>query len=1449
MGLAMKKLTQSRSSIVRRKGTSHVRFARLRGLLVTSGVVCAASGLLWPETARAQLAGASTKPLPDVLLLVDTSGSMERMPDGTLPSASAPCNPGFPTSANRWGMLLQALTGNMQPFYSCEALDRSQPAFLREYSIHDGTNPIAPYDKDYFLPYHRPMTGNGLANTCVMAPYLLPGNAGIGPNNRRATGAADTFPDDAIISVKRSYLNSTNQALTTPYSAILDADKCIFDQTPDGQLDAARDYARFALMTFDNDPDERLGVSGTDHELTPVLPATSVQPPFLGQWSYYRSTGAVPNPFYQGAMTPPTSLVPIPAGAAKGHPAGCAFSPFEVGARNEFAPPWEGRLVKFAAPDASLYDIQRVNDEIQKVLLATRPFGATPIDGMMDDARDYYWYRPDGVRSDTYQCRDKFIILLTDGAPNLDLRPSCGPTGAGDYCPYPQKAAEIAHDLYMDATKRVTTYVIGFSVNGVGTAGFPPGFDAFPNNNCKSWFTSPSGGNNNPLTFQTICNGPSKPAAGTTADACCQLNEIALNGSNSTEGPFFAESQADIVLAFGKVLANVIKSATTRTIPVTTPVASFSSINGQGTTGTFVASFIPNSQRPWSGEIDRARNTCDAAGNNTPVPQNANQGDFMSSNLARQSSDKERVFFSVAADKLTDGSIDSQSTIRPWLAQAGTHTGGPNDGIPKPEGAGGTPVYDAREVFVQNNLTLPTDWPLAMGIDANTCKQGRAILQGSAGSRGTVAVPALTNPVECTEVMWGFETAYGTNAINRGIPAYNFNVRCTGSASATSGKCSVSGENCTLGGPSCDTLPGGVTGEICVPECAALGAVYRSNPTVLSPPSSFLREEGFRSYQAARNDRRQVLFAVTSDGILHAFKATNTGDQSTRHELWSFVPPAVLPKIAGNYPTGNQVLLDGSPIVRDAVFERLPADASGSTSGNTWHTMLVAGLGSGNGGYYALNVSDADCGGKNSTNDCLNPANRVVANNLGEASMGGHLLTDATVKRGPHFMWQITDVLKSSSPGEVVTRKHNNNDLVSLFGKQTSTPAIGMVQITTSSVQKQVGVAILPGGINSPPFKTPGQCARGAAPRMHDALVGGVRPNVRQWGKTCADPVPGRGVTIVRLDTGEVIKHFGRLIDTPTRLHGRTRATDFDSPMIGTPVIYPDVPGVPIQKVYIGDADGTLWRMDLTSTNPADWSVSLFQDLIPAPKGAADSQPIQVPPVVSLDDAGQVVVNVATGDQDSIVKNGDENYLYSLRETRTGAAGAAEAKVNWFKIFHDNAAPCSGTCEGRVTGPMVVFDRTLYFATYTPVDATATGTPPVCGVAGRAMLWGVHFTEPDGTAASGNAGLPRFCPALNVNAAGVCTTALVQSEAPPGGSQDVIPGVTLTPSMACATTGATDEVGGNGYGSMTTSEFMLSFAIARPRGAPGGTVADRNSIRRPLPRTSTRIDGWSLVIE
>src|SRR5262249_7785865 len=126
--------------------------------------------------------------------------------------------------------------------------------------------------------------------------------------------------------------------------------------------------------------------------------------------------------------------------------------------------------------------------------LSVRPFGATPINGLLADARDFYRNDPDddyttgatcdnatgigcfGPRNDTFAKqggRKNFMILLTDGEPNLDLRPYCEGTSGGlsGVCPYTDKSFEIVNDLANPSggAPAVKTYVVGFAVSTVDT--------------------------------------------------------------------------------------------------------------------------------------------------------------------------------------------------------------------------------------------------------------------------------------------------------------------------------------------------------------------------------------------------------------------------------------------------------------------------------------------------------------------------------------------------------------------------------------------------------------------------------------------------------------------------------------------------------------------------------------------------------------------------------------------------------------------------------------------------------------------------------------------------------------------------------------------------------------------------------------------------------------------
>jgi type IV pilus assembly protein PilY1 len=1434
------------------------------------GVLAAAAASLPAGDARAQ--GTVQRPMPNVMLLVDTSGSMERMADSTLPSDNAgggsgglpnACSPGVESNPNRWGMLIQALTGNLQPFYSCAAMSRSSgaagAAFRNEYKI----NGLPPYDTDYALPYHRPLSGSALnTTTCALGPSRLPGAApgtGVGPGGGGySTGLGSDvrdFPDDALQSAKWTYMQTQYTAGTA--LGVLGSQACIFDQAPDGQLDAARDYVRFGLMTFDNDLSNAIGVNGGTW---PPQGAIQTASPFLGEWSYLRD-----------ATNPDYSLGTLLNGGADGLPNNCAppRQAFEVGARHYGAPPWEGRMVRFPAPDASLLDVQRVNEQIQRVLAATRPYGATPIDGMMDDARDYLWYADGGPKDDPYvataKCRDQYLILLTDGAPNLDMRPACqGPTGI---CPYPSTAAEVAAALYTDTNRRVTTFVIGFSVNGsssIGGDGFPTGYDAAPKNNCKAWYAGVGG---TPTDMAAACTA-TPPGPGTAAEACCKLNEIAYAGtggasapsSNPAVGPYFAESQADIVLSFGRILASITKEVSTRTVPTYTPaVYSSAGFNSGAMTAQYLGSFIPNAAKPWSGEIFRERSVCSGGPPIQPQAQlpSITAGDSEAVNLATQGA-ASRLFITVMPDSYSSATgvmnpatntvIDAARSVRPFVSTS-------NDGVGK---------YRAKEVFALDwDLRSTTDMRLAMQIDKTTCKRGRA---ASGLGTGTIEIPALDmdNGQDCTDVVWGFAAAHvGSISKSGHVPgggtvAYDFNIRCpVTNGTPSSGKCSITGDTCDVANP---TACAAVTGQVCVPDCAPLGAIFRANPVVNGPPDALLRDAGYRAFQARRLNRRPTLFAATTDGILHAFKAVETATNA-HHELWSFVPPAVLPRLASNYPAGNQILLDGSPIVKDTVWDRGlgDLDAGGSTSpGAKWHTTLVAGLGANGGGYYAVNVTDSDCDAPatRTTGECATTQGSAgyqqpSAYSLDEAGAGDYDAIGTPAKRGPHFLWQLTDVEKDATdPAKVVRRTIDGTEMVGLFGRDTGTPAIATVQLKDNGgADRQVGVAILPGGIDGTPVPG-GSCDRivTSDDLAHDTSTG-YRAKVRQWAEKCStsasalsnanSAVPGRGVTIVRLDTGEIVRHFGRRDDVPAKIWsaGKVNATPFDSPMVGTPVVYPQTTGAIAQKIFIGDADGTLWRIDVTSTNPASWKATLFADLIPSTESADKSQPIQVTPILSLEPGGSLVINAATGDQESVIyRSGEKNYVWSILEKRPTSSAGPRAQTNWRETLNDGE---------RVTGPMTVFDRTLYFASFAPNVPAATA----CENAGVARLWGLnYFVSDQGTPP---AALPMWCGSLS--STGVCSSgSLTKSENVTGALAGyLIPGVTLRASQACSTVADLGDGTGTGFSTVTPSEFQLTYGVGKARSATSGfpPAATTAFSKRPLPRVAATVNAWALVID
>ena len=1246
--------------------------------------------LLVSQGASAQLVDVNP-PLPNTLILLDTSGSMEKMIDGTDPEASGgTCSPGVASAPNRWGIAMQSLTGDVSPYFSCSSMPRAQgSAFDLEYKI----NGFHPYDVDYFLPYHRPVAGSGVTS-CMVAPGALPGvsaGSGVGTPPKSAGGLATDFPAGAIINRLASGA----------------AGACDFTQYSNGILDSARDMIRFGMMTYDQDTRD-----GTGANVNGSLVANTPGSPFDGNWSYFNGWNNS-------------------GSGANGKPADCTVSSlFEVGSRNPAAPPWEGRFMTFAAPTATLAQIETQNDQVQLAINAMRPYGATPTAGMFADAQYYFWDDPAGPqKTDAYvqgDCRDEYIIFISDGAPNQDLRPACAYTPQDPQkpgiCPYilPEKTAE-ALALGGGSKHKVKTYVIGFAVSSVQ--------DGNTLVKCADLVQN--------STLSATCSDPNKQA---TFGACCTLQKIALAGG--TGSAYFADTAGDLSKALGSIVANIAKNVTTRTLPAFSPMVANPSVNPNvkvTNAAMYLSSFAPIPGKPWVGTVQRQRYQCTFNNNAYTVPPpvvDPVEGDDFGANLNLAGTQANRQFRAVLADSVS--SIpQSTGTVRVDIANAtipGVHR---DDKL----GVIGGTLVGTTPAALRTALI-----PEALGITANSC-------------------PNTTN-----------------------------------TSHLTAAACAHLALNFALAEPTTDAMPDFTYAPFQSRTGYAMGDIFHATPTVVGPPLANLRDESYRTFSTLIAARKTVLYTATNDGLLHAFDADVTKTTRESGELWAFMPPAVLPKLLSTYPGSHQLLLDGAPVVRDVIYDR-DKSATSLMAATNWHTALVAGFGTGNRGYYALDVTD--------------PA------------------PNSDLTKGPKFLWQLTDM-----------PKYLNLVQTQLFGQHSATPAIGTIFADLDgNGAHEIGVAFLPGGSDSGP--TGGACDRLAAAGADSAPAAYPRRDkVRCWAAS-GQPVVGRSLTVVRLDTGEVLRGFGRTADMPAALVAANRVglvqTALDSPMTGVPVVYPDTTGAVAQKVFIGDADGTLWRFDVTDVDPQKWTGDLFLDAYNKTVDSVstnwdDGQPFQTPPVVALDRVGSLVVAIATGDQETYTSTG-KNWVYSISEKVAGAATKLSASVNWYLPY---------TNGERVSGPMTIFDSTLYFSTFAPGSNGA-----VCS-GGVAKMWGRDFTLPKDTTDLSLGGVPRLQPP--VNPTNPPPDSITPSAYDSSLAGKLIPGVSVNVTPACADTSgsATDQYVGSTHttaSNVTPGSYQLVAQVGGKNSSSNGASNATFSVNLPSPRTVSVVDSWAAIVE
>jgi type IV pilus assembly protein PilY1 len=464
-----------------------------------------------------------------------------------------------------------------------------------------------------------------------------------------------------------------------------------------------------------------------------------------------------------------------------------------------------------------------------------------------------------------------------------------------------------------------------------------------------------------------------------------------------------------------------------------------------------------------------------------------------------------------------------------------------------------------------------------------------------------------------------------------------------------------------------------------------LGDIYHSSPAIVGPPTE---DPGDQSYTLFRestliDQRPRIMYVNTNDGILHAFALEDhqvTGSPTTYkggQELWGFVPPLLLDNLNSQI-SAHRLNLDGTPVIKDVYFSKTATPAA-----TDYKSVLISGMRSGGNAYFALDVTD--------------PAT-------------------------PKFMWQFTDEDMGDTYGqpEIVQARYS-------WPPGQAATVRAMAILSGGRGSKEAGPGCNTTNNTTRSFRVPNSTTDYTT-RSETSLTSAElrhRSEVQCWGRK------GRAMFFVDVETGRLIK---KVFDTDNNV---ANGIMFPSPLIGSPTAYQDTVGTLATEGFVVDADGVVWRIDLTATDPRPddalngWTLRPFHDIfwdkLP-PSGETSYEK----PILSLDKKHQLIILLGTGDTDNFEKPGVQNRVVSLTElpkvpTPKGPADY-QAALNW-ELRADDAADAVGLVSSElVTGTMSLFDEQLYLASF----ISYTDATDACAF-GAGRLWSVHFTDRDTT--------------------------------------------------------------------------------------------------------------------
>lgn len=494
-------------------------------------------------------------------------------------------------------------------------------------------------------------------------------------------------------------------------------------------------------------------------------------------------------------------------------------------------------------------------------------------------------------------------------------------------------------------------------------------------------------------------------------------------------------------------------------------------------------------------------------------------------------------------------------------------------------------------------------------------------------------------------------------------------------------------------------------------EDERLGDIYHSTPAIVGPLVDDIEDASYNNWRLGLNHqlspdssedlsapdgwqlnrRPRVIYASTNDGIIHAFLAddydasqftagngleefscANNKDAGT--ELWGFIPPMFLDDLDDLLSGGSkQWFADGSIMVRDLYDVRAFAqdDGGGGTTDspagqtNVWRTLLFLSFRNGGSGIIALDI----------TNPCK-----------------------------PEFLWQFTDSNLGDTYGQPTAAQIFLED-------SDPTPRNNSGGPIVFKPRQSHGVIIVPGGQG---VGAAGACTIASGPALPEGMDTPTSTNItpradrRCWRGTASIPPAtrhGRVLYFIDLVTGSVIHEIGENV--------------FPAPLNGAVSVFRGDTGTVGSAAYTVDADGVLWRIDMSSADPEDWEAEALHDLYYG-EAFDDAEPTYYPPALTINPAGEVVILVGTGNIDVLDDASAVNRVVSITEKLSFDAGgfvsALEGRLNW-EIELDAGE--------QMTGPVELFGGQVFFGSFKAGGGTAIDACPF----GGSRIFGVSYLD------------------------------------------------------------------------------------------------------------------------